>query len=264
VDGIITTVAGTGVLGFGGDGGPATQAHIAEPTALAVGPDGSLYIADSANNRVRRAGVDGIITTVAGTGVLGFGGDGGPATQAHIAEPSGLAVSPDGSLYIADYWNMRIRRIAPDGIITTIAEMGRGLVAHRSVMLETEVPRPKQPSYCPLNSACPDGSIFTSTEDNRIRRMHPMVSSAFWQAQAIQDSQATTVPQPKRSFWLETKFRDLATSRTVRCTSLTHWNVRIRRVMPDGNHHEFGGQWQHAFCLRRRRRTRNPSAARTP
>ncbi len=127
-DGIISTVAGsgTGSSGFGGDGGPATQARLSYPKGLAVGPDGSLYIADTDNRRVRRVGPDGIISTVAGTGVLGFSGDGGPALQARLGCPQGLAVGPDRSLYIADVCNYRIRRVGPDGIISTVAGNGYG------------------------------------------------------------------------------------------------------------------------------------------
>jgi YD repeat-containing protein len=111
-DGIITTVAGTGSLGFAGDGGPATQAQLSTPRGVTVGSDGSLYIADTHNNfRIRRVGPDGIITTVAGTGSLGFAGDGGPATQARLNEPQGVAVGSDGSLYIADTINHRIRQL---------------------------------------------------------------------------------------------------------------------------------------------------------
>ncbi|MBI3304243.1 MAG: hypothetical protein HYZ72_19435 [Deltaproteobacteria bacterium] len=104
---VITTVAGLysghtpSAPGFSGDGGPATQAALNEPIGVAVGPDGSLYIADSLNGRIRRVGLDGIITTVAGNPEVGVTGDGGPATQATLADPFGVAVGPDGSLYIA-------------------------------------------------------------------------------------------------------------------------------------------------------------------
>src|SRR5206468_1334716 len=98
---IITTVAGNGTSGFRGDSGPATQASLGFPTGVAVGPDGSLYIADYFNNRIRRVGPDGIITTVAGNGTSSFSGDGGLATQASLAHPAGVAVGPDGSLYTA-------------------------------------------------------------------------------------------------------------------------------------------------------------------
>lgn len=119
-DGLINTIAGTGVAGFSGDGGPAIQAELNGPSHITLGPDGSLYIADSGNRRVRRVGQDGIITTVAGGGAGGgSGGDGGPATDATFSVVRDLAVGSGGVLYIAD--NRRIRRVTPDGLITTVA-----------------------------------------------------------------------------------------------------------------------------------------------
>jgi YD repeat-containing protein len=124
-DGIITTVAGNGTEGFSGDGGPATQALLNNPQGVAVAPDGSLFIADTGNDRVRRVGPDGIITTVAGGGGFGFSGDGGPATKASLFWPQGVAIGPDGSLFIADTLNYRVRRVDPDGTITTVAGNGQ-------------------------------------------------------------------------------------------------------------------------------------------
>jgi len=124
LDGIISTVAGTGVFGYSGDHGPATQAALNAPNGLAFGPDGSLYIGDAQNNRIRRIGPDGIITTVAGTGVAGYGGDGGPAVGALLNHPAGVAVSAQGDLYIADLDNDRVRRVSAEGIITTVAGNG--------------------------------------------------------------------------------------------------------------------------------------------
>jgi RHS repeat-associated protein len=123
-DGIITTVAGNGSYGYSGDNGPATQAQLNGPLGIAVGSDGSLHIADSSNDRIRRVSPAGIITTMAGGGPYRYVGDGGPATQAYLQYPQGLAVGPDSSLYIADYFNDRVRRIGPDGIITTVAGTG--------------------------------------------------------------------------------------------------------------------------------------------
>ena len=123
-DGIITTVAGDGTFDYGGDGGQATQAQLASPNDIALGTDGTLYIADSYNNRIRRVGPDGIITTVAGDGTDGYGGDGGPAAQAPLSRPNGIAIGPDGNLYIADTGNGRIRQVGLDGIITTVAGAG--------------------------------------------------------------------------------------------------------------------------------------------
>jgi YD repeat-containing protein len=124
-DGIITTIAGTGTLGFSGDGGPATLAQLGTILSLAAAADGSVYIDDQGNKRIRRVGPDGIISTVAGRDASGrFSGDGGPATLAQLADPRGVAVGPDGSVYIADVGAQRVRRVTPDGIVRTIAGSG--------------------------------------------------------------------------------------------------------------------------------------------
>lgn len=124
VTGIITTIAGTGVAGFSGDGGSAIDAELSGPYALAVDAAGDLYIADPGNLRVRMVTPAGIITTVAGNGSNGRGGDGGPATLAQLSWPRALAVAPDGSLYIADAGSDVIRKVAPDGTISTVAGGG--------------------------------------------------------------------------------------------------------------------------------------------
>ena len=124
IDGIITTVAGTGAPHSGGDGGPATEAQLAFPVAVALDPGGNLYVAESRSHRVRRIAPDGTITTFAGTGVSGYGGDGGPASRARVAYPAGIAVDPSGNLYIADSWNHRVRRILSSGVISTVAGTG--------------------------------------------------------------------------------------------------------------------------------------------
>ena len=119
-EGIITTIAGTGEVGAAGDGGPAIQAQLIIPTGVAIGPDGTLYIADPPSFRVRKVSRDGIIATVAGTGTAGSGGDRGPATQALLRFPQSVAVDTAGNLFIADSANSRIRRVTPDGIIDTL------------------------------------------------------------------------------------------------------------------------------------------------
>ncbi|MBI1765195.1 MAG: hypothetical protein HYR56_27600 [Acidobacteria bacterium] len=127
-DGKISTIAGTGegFGGFGGDGGLATQAVMNNPVGLALDNAGNLFVADRSNYRIRRIDArTGVITTVAGNGQLGGAGDGGPATQAELNLPSGVAVDAAGNVYISDTNNQRIRRVsAADGRISTIAGTG--------------------------------------------------------------------------------------------------------------------------------------------
>ncbi len=123
--GHVTNIAGNGIAGYGGDGGPATQASIWRPHGVAVDNRGHVFIADSPNHRIRRVDLaTGIITTVAGTGQSGYSGDNGPATQARLDRPRFLIVAPDGSLIIADTEGRRVRKVNPQGIITTIAGTG--------------------------------------------------------------------------------------------------------------------------------------------
>jgi len=123
-NGVITTVAGTGQPGYAGDGGAATSAQLAYPRGLAVDAQGNLYIADSANSRIRKVAADGKISTVAGSGVAGYSGDGADAASAQLNYPRGLAVDGAGSLYIADSWNYRVRRVSLQGQISTAAGNG--------------------------------------------------------------------------------------------------------------------------------------------
>ena len=127
--GQVTAVAGDGTAGYSGDGRLATFAELNEPTGVAVDAQGNLYIADSANNVIRRVDAKtGIITTVAGDyaadqangGLGGFSGDGGPATSAELNDPQGVAIDGAGDLFIADTFNNAIREVTPAGIITTV------------------------------------------------------------------------------------------------------------------------------------------------
>ena len=171
-DGIISTYAGNGTQDYGGDGGPALQAGIFA-NGLDMGPDGSLYIANDMYNGVRRVTPDGIINRVAGRDDFSasYSGDGGPATQAGM-KPSDVAMNRDGSFYIADWANNRVRRIGPDGIITTIA--GGDTPYHGYPDGE-----PATQAYLSMPysiATAPDGSIYISGLNNcRVRR----VASAF-------------------------------------------------------------------------------------
>ncbi len=123
--GIITTIAGTGTSGFSGDGGPATNAMIYGPTAITKDVAGNIYFSDAENVRIRKINTSGIISTIAGTGITGFLGDGGPSTAAQIHEPFGIATDLYGNLYFTDY--NRIRKINSSGIISTVAGSAIGL-----------------------------------------------------------------------------------------------------------------------------------------
>jgi uncharacterized protein (TIGR03437 family) len=122
-DGFIHHVAGStsGLSGFSGDGGPAANALLNGPQEIAVDPKGNLYIADLNNQRIRKIDPNGVISTVAGSGSAGFGGDGGLAASASLFYPSGVAVDTSGNLFIADQFNRCVRRVTPSGMIDTVA-----------------------------------------------------------------------------------------------------------------------------------------------
>ncbi|MGA8029064.1 MAG: choice-of-anchor D domain-containing protein, partial [Bryobacteraceae bacterium] len=122
--GVITTVAGNGSAGYSGDGGPATSAQLSAPNALALGPAGDLYIADTHNNRIREVlASNGNITTFAGNGSAGYTGDHGPATSAELDLPTDVALDSNGNVYIADSASSVIREVV-SGTITTVAGIG--------------------------------------------------------------------------------------------------------------------------------------------
>ncbi len=122
----IETIAGTGKQGFSGDGGPATKAELDNPFGIVRGPDGAFYYCEYTGQRIRRIGKDGTITTIAGTGQVGFTGDGGPALEATFNKPHELRFDTFGDLYIVDMVNHAVRKIdMKTGMITTIAGTGQ-------------------------------------------------------------------------------------------------------------------------------------------
>jgi sugar lactone lactonase YvrE len=123
-NGSISTIAGTGIQGFSGDGGPATSAMLSSPNGLFVDSQGSLYFSDTYNARVRKINASGTITTVAGSGSWSYGGDGGPATSASLNHPEAVHVDSLGNIFIADNYNHRIRKVNTSGFISTIAGGG--------------------------------------------------------------------------------------------------------------------------------------------
>jgi uncharacterized protein (TIGR03437 family) len=166
--GIITTIACTGVAGYGGDGGPATQARCNSPSGIAVDTAGNVYFSDSTNQRVRKIGLDGIISTVAGNGLASFSGDGGPAIAASLNYPAGL-LAYAGNLYIADRYNQRIRCLTLDGNINTVAGGGSGSLVGDGGMATLA-----QLSYPRGLAVDPQGRILIAdTNNSRIRRFIP-------------------------------------------------------------------------------------------
>jgi hypothetical protein len=163
--GIITTVAGTD-RGFLGDGGPATGARLNTPRALALQPDGGILVADAGNDRIRRVAPDGTITTVAGGGA---GGDGGPATAALLDEPSGVAAAADGGFLVADTGHSRIRRVAPDGTISTLAGTTPGFGGDGGRSAAARLARPADVLALPNG-----GALIADTGNGRIRRVTPL------------------------------------------------------------------------------------------
>jgi len=169
-NGIISTVAGTGTGGYNGDGIAATQAQLNLPLGLALAPDGSLYISEVGDNRIRKVSPSGIITTAGGNGTAGYSGDGGPATQARLNGPRSIALAPDGSLYIADASNLAVRRIAPDGIISTVAVASGGGGAFTA---KARTPSSPATLQSPRAVAVgPDGFLYVS-DVYRVVRINP-------------------------------------------------------------------------------------------
>lgn len=163
-DGTIVTVAGTGVRGFAGDGGPATAAELADPRGVATFPDGRILIPDTGNDRVRLVRLDGTIVTVAGNGVRGFAGDGGPATSAALNQPFGVAPLPDGGFLVDDSGNDRIRLVSPSGRIATVAGTGtRGFSGDGGPATSAELNGAH--NLAPLA----DGFLIADTFNDRIR-----------------------------------------------------------------------------------------------
>jgi sugar lactone lactonase YvrE len=230
----LQTRCGTGVPGFSGDEGPATAALLSAPSATAFGPDGSMYIADQGNVRVRRVDPQGNIHTVAGNGTTGFAGDEGPATAAELASPSGQSAAPSGKvavdaqgvLYIADSGNYRVRKVTTDGKIHTIA--GTGVVGHDGdggPALQAQMARPTDLAFGP------DGSLYIADTDNScIRKLDgagnlTTVAGVCGSRGYSGDGQAATSAQLARPFGI-----DVGPDGALYIADT--FNQRVRKVVP--------------------------------
>jgi sugar lactone lactonase YvrE len=195
--GILTTICGTGTAGYSGDGGPPLLARIRSPVGQSAAPAGRLaidsqdriYIADTSNHAIRRLDADGMIRTIAGTGQAGYTGDDGPATAARLNTPSDVAVGSDGMIYIADTMNHAVRRVTPDGVITTIAGTGiAGFSGDGGLARAAKLNRPY------AVAVAPDGRVMISdTYNNRLRILteEPVESGPEWEEPEVEITPCT-------------------------------------------------------------------------
>ena len=210
--GIITTIAGTGALGFSGDHVPAVAARISRPFGVALDRAGSVFISDSNNNRIRRVDARGVITTVAGTGKFGYSGDGGPAARARLNRPYGLALDGDGNLYVADSRNHRIRALRPASSLPPPSQLTSRAVSPSQIDLvwqdnstnETgfEVERRQQGSVKWVEAGTTAANVTTFSDmdllpatvyHHRVQAFNDTASSAF-SNEAIGTTQAALPP----------------------------------------------------------------------
>jgi sugar lactone lactonase YvrE len=168
-DGLITTVAGTGVAGYNGDGGPAVDAQLNTPYGIFLDKNDNLLIADSNNNVIRKVGKDGVIQTIAGTGEKGYEGDGGQARQAKLDAPQSLGIDAEGRIYIGDEHNDAIRVLELDGTMRTIVGgKGPGFSGDGGLASQAQIADPEN------LLVRKDGSILITVRDNaRLRIVSP-------------------------------------------------------------------------------------------
>jgi sugar lactone lactonase YvrE len=232
--GIITTIGGTGVAGFSGDGGPAIAARLNTPHGIAVDASGNVFVADPPNHRIRRISPTGTISTVAGNGAQGYNGDGRPATTASLAYPKGVEIGPDGLLYIADTNNQRVRRVDPDGRIRTVAGTGTGgFSGDGGPATSARFRRPRNLTF--------DGSgdIYVVDEGNhRVRRINAagIVITFAGTGRAGYNGDS----RPATTAWLNLP-RDVAVDAAGVVYIAEERNHRIRSVDPSGVITTFAG-----------------------
>ena len=233
-DGRIATVAGTGMAAYSGDGGPATAAglNFVQGGGLAVDGAGNLYIADFGNHRIRKVTPDGKINTVAGTGQADFTGDGGPAGAAALNSPSSVAADGAGSLYIADFGNSRIRKVSPDGKITTVAGNGQAAFAGDG---GPAIAAATQPATVRVDSA---GNLYISELGGRLRKVsfNGQISTIAGNGQFQFSGDGG--PATRAAFSLPTS---VATDKDGNVYVVDAGNSRIRKITPAGAITTFAG-----------------------
>jgi sugar lactone lactonase YvrE len=231
---IITTLAGTGVAGFSGDTGQATAAQLAFPRGVAVDGAGNVYIADTSNHRVRKVAPNGVITTLAGTGVPGFSGDTGPGTAAQINTPYGVGVDGAGNVYIADTFNHRVRKVAPNGVITTFA--GTGVPGFSGDTGQATAAQLVLPSGIAFDAA---GNAYIADSGNqRIRKVDPSGVITTFAGTGVPGFSGDTGQATAAQFSTPTAVAVDAAGNVYIADSLNH---RVRKVDPSGVITTFAG-----------------------
>jgi hypothetical protein len=198
--GIITTIAGTGTAGYSGDNMLATSTELNGPIGLVSDTFGNFFIADTQNNRIRKINTAGIITTIAGTGVVGYAGDNGQATSAKLNTPCGMIFDAAGNLYIADTWNNAVRKIDTTGVITTV--VGTGTAGYNGDGIAATSAQLYKPAGLVFDKS---GNLYISDYgNNRIRKVTNVGQVVGIQQLAGNIMQVTVYPNPSNgSFVIE-------------------------------------------------------------
>jgi uncharacterized protein (TIGR03437 family) len=232
--GNISTVAGTpNSSGFAGDGGPATKAKMGSPYGIAVDAAGNLYIADSGNNRIRKVS-NGVITTLAGTGVKGFSGDGGAATGAQLNAPYGVSVDAAGNVFVSDYGNVRVRVIASNGMIQTLAGFAAGYGGDGGPAINATLNFPT----ATVSDAA--GNVFIADSGNSVIRQMAPGAPAVGAGGVISASAFGAFPAVAPGSWIEIYGNNLATN--VRSWAGGDFKGAAAPTALDGNAVTIGGQ----------------------
>jgi len=227
-------LAGTGVAGYLGDGGPASGAQLYQPMGVAVDPAGNVLVADL-SNRIRKITPDGTITTVAGSGIAGFAGDGGPATDAQLNHPTGVVVDAAGGILIADQHNYRVRRVDPNGTITTVAGTGYdgyGL-GDGGLALQTGLDLPTT-----LAVDAQGGILIAEMGERRVRRIDPDGTISTIAGDSGTGYDGDNKPATQASL---TKPTGVAVTPTGDVLIADQGDQRVRRVDPSGIIHTIAG-----------------------
>lgn len=204
--GVITTVAGSGIDGSAGDGGPATNASLSCPTGVAADAAGSVYIADKCSHRIRKVSPSGVIHTIAGTGVPGYNGDGGQAAWAWLNDPEDVAVDASGNVYVADSGNGRVRRISTSGVITTVAS------SEAPIAVTTDA----------------TGSLFIAERAGRVRKVSTSGSITTVAGNGTSGFSGDGGPATSASL---NEPHDVAVDADGHLYIADSWNNRVRRVL---------------------------------